>query len=91
MLNPTSPDGYAEMNNTSTTKEVIENQLGERSPDRAIFNFLQDGERNYLTQMDLTQLTLPSSTEIAAGLTMAPAAANPNYSVRIESDRSNFR
>lgn len=87
MLNPTSPDGYAEMNNTSTTKEVSENQLGERSPDRAILNFLQDGERNYLTQMDLTQLTLPSSTEITGGLTMAPAAANPNYSVRIESDR----
>jgi len=74
-----------EINDASTTKEVNENQLAERS-DRAILNILQDRERTYLTQIDLPIVTRPASTEIAGALMMAPGAAKSNFSVRLESD-----
>jgi N-acetylglucosaminyldiphosphoundecaprenol N-acetyl-beta-D-mannosaminyltransferase len=84
MLNPNAPGGYAEIDDASTAKEVRKDLAGDRSSNDPILNFLQDGERTYLTRAaDLSLKTRgPSPTEIAAALAVSPRATKTDYFTR---------
>lgn len=86
MVTPTSTDGYAEIDDRSATIGVAEQQSDDRSSDDPILNFLQDGQQRYFTgSADLSMMTSrPSSTEIAAALSVAPGAIETDYSLRID-------
>ena len=88
MLNPSYPGGYAEIDDTSATKEMLDSQTGDLSQNRPVLNFLESGERTFLSPADLSMMAVrPSSAEIAAAYTGYPAVVNPDPSVRFDSDR----
>jgi len=87
MLNPSFPGGYAEIDETTSTKEVRDTQMSDISPNRIILNFLENGERSLLTPADLSMMTHPSPAEIVAAYTGSPAVASPDGSVRLDSNQ----
>jgi N-acetylglucosaminyldiphosphoundecaprenol N-acetyl-beta-D-mannosaminyltransferase len=84
MLNPPTSGSYPEIDDISTAKEVGDSQNGNGSLDGPILKFLQDGERTYFPRSaDLSLMThRPSSTDLAAALSVAPRAAQTDYSLR---------
>jgi N-acetylglucosaminyldiphosphoundecaprenol N-acetyl-beta-D-mannosaminyltransferase len=96
MQNPNAPGGYPEFDDpspakeigdASTAKEVSDSQPRDRSLNRPILYFLEDGERAYMTPNDLTVMTRrPTPIETVLALTVPPRAAKADYSLRIDRD-----
>jgi len=88
MLNPTVPDGYADIDDTSTDKEVRKSQPDAPSSNIPILNLLKDGKRTYLTPADISLMTpRPSATEIAAALTVPPRDVKSDYAALLDRER----
>jgi len=88
MLNPSYPGGYAEIDDTSATKEMLDSQTADLSQNRPVLNFLESGERTFLSPADLSMMAVrPSSAEIGAAYTGYPSVVSPDSSVRFDSDR----
>ena len=55
MVTPTSTGGYAEVEDTSATREVLDSQAGDLFPNPTIVTFLREGERGHLTPADVAR------------------------------------
>ena len=88
MVTPTSTGGYAEVEDTSATREAFDSQAGDLFPNPAIVSFLRDGERGHLTPADVALMPHPmSSAEVATAFSAAPGAAKADHAVRPGPDR----
>ena len=86
MVTPTSTGGYAEAEDTSATREILD--AGDLFPNQRIVSFLRDGERGHLTPADFAQMPRrPSSADFAAALGVAAGSTRPDHSVRVGPDR----
>jgi N-acetylglucosaminyldiphosphoundecaprenol N-acetyl-beta-D-mannosaminyltransferase len=74
MLKPNSPGIFSEIDDSSAvTGEVSGNDASDSAPIRAVLDYLEKGERNFLTPADLAAMAGRSTAaEIAAALTLAP-------------------
>lgn len=74
MLKPNSPGSFSEIDDSSVvTGEVSGSEASDGAPIRAVLDYLEKGERNFLTPADLAEMAgRPSAAQIAAALTLAP-------------------
>src|SRR5271154_6795511 len=74
MLKPNSPGIFSEIDdNSAVTGEVSGSEASDRAPIRVVLDYLEKGERNFLTPANLAEMAgRPTAAEIAAALTLAP-------------------
>ena len=74
MLKTNSPGSFSEIDDSSAvTGEVSGSEASDGAPIRAVLDYLEKGERNFLTPADLAEMAgRPTAAEIAAALTLAP-------------------
>lgn len=74
MLKTNSPGSFSEIDDGSAvTGEVTGNEASDKAPIRVVLDYLEKGERNFLTPANLAEMAhRPTAAEIAAALTLAP-------------------
>src|SRR5271154_6921314 len=77
MLKTNSPDSFSEIDNSSAvTSDVSGSEASDRAPIAVVLDYLEKGERNFLTPAALAEMARrPTSAEIAAALTLAPGVS----------------
>ena len=75
MLKTNSPGSFSEIDDSSAvTGDVSGSEASDRAPIRVVLDYLEKGERNFLTPAALAEMARrPTSAEIAAALTLAPS------------------
>jgi N-acetylglucosaminyldiphosphoundecaprenol N-acetyl-beta-D-mannosaminyltransferase len=77
MLKTNTTNSFSEIDDSSAvTGEVSGDDASDRAPIHAVLDYLEKGERNFLTPAALTEMAhRPTSAEIAAALTLAPGVS----------------
>jgi N-acetylglucosaminyldiphosphoundecaprenol N-acetyl-beta-D-mannosaminyltransferase len=74
MLKTNTTGSFSEIDDSSAvTGEVSGSEASDRAPIRVVLDYLEKGERNFLTPANLAEMAgRPTAAEIAAALTLAP-------------------
>ena len=89
MVTPTSLETYAEVDHASTTEQVSDNQPTDPSANSPSVGFRGDDDHSYLSAADIALMQRrPSSSKIAAGLSVPRGAATLDHFVRLDRDRN---
>ena len=74
MLKTNTTGSFSEIDDSSAvTGEVSGSEASDRAPIRVVLDYLEKGERSFLTPTNLAEMAgRPTAAEIAAALTLAP-------------------